>query len=1348
MLAFGAVAARAQFVWTGAGNDGYVNNGLNWSGGVAPAGLSGTDDFSLTASGNHSLNFTSPFIVRHVNLTSGLYDLTGTGPVTLNGDVTTAPNGSGYLFFSAPLILSAGQHNFSLGTVEVAGIDVAIFGQISGTGGITKYGQGSLFFDHTDGNLFTGTVDLQEGRIVVHGDSSLGTGLLKMNGGTIAAADYYDDSHTSVLANDVLLSGQSYFGDYYGKGSLTFTGTTTANSGLVNSTAYVNVYGSGLLTFGNVTETSSETTFQFQGGGAVRIAGNATYSGGTQVVNNTQVIFAHTPTGTGYLAEPDDGFNISYIGTEQTTSVASFLGLFDTYNTYGILGFDTHTGSPAVVNENIDLTGFDSAVRLGTATAAIFNGTITPGTNAYLFGGRGVLTVNSNLTGANSVEVSDGLQLFLAGTNDYTGYTYARHGGAAILASSGAVTSGVLESDYGAYVGYTEATGLSVSSFFNLFNTGYTYGVVGFDSTNPASPRTINEAIDLSATDFSSDIYLGTSTAVILNGTITPIGTEYRFTGFRDGQLTINSALTGAGNAVRIGQDDELIYSLTPVGSNFRPSVTLNGNNTYGGGTTLQSGGLILGHASALGTGQLTVSAYGNSIPWLSTNTADLTIANPIDTGTTTNFEVGGTFDFTLSGNITSAYEYSTTLRKFGTGQVTFSGDNSGLYSRLEISSGTVAFTGDYSAGNGMLSLRNFDGADAQAIFTSAHPVVGGLSGDWATQVNLGSGTLTIRQVEDGQFDGVIVGTGGLVLSSNNILTLSGANTYTGGTTVENGTLEVTSDGQVNHPGADLVVGVNEGDEGELDVTKGGTVAANNVVLGENSYSWGGMTVDGAGSTLTAGSSLTIGANGEGDFTVSKGGHASAYGTFVGESGYGYLTVSDAGSLLSTTDEIIIGAFGSGHGYLSIEAGGVVSAGRGSIGYVATGTATIDGAGSAWNNTGYLYVGSGGGNGHLVVQNGGVVTSNSGEIGLDSAYGNLVLTGTGSRWDVATNINVGHNGGTGILELIGQSLLNVGSGSGTITLAVGSGSYGTLMIGESEYSPYAGTINAGTITSGGGGALVQFDTGATKSSPYYLTKDGTSGGANVQITGNVTVSNYGGYNVLSGTNTYTGGTVLYGGTLVAGSNGALGTGNISFSGGRLSIASGVVISNPVSFSGSATLGGNGTWGSPITVSGGVDLAPGNSVGLLTFASGTTWGVNGTYDVEIQTAGGARGVGYDSIDVTGGLTFNATLGSPFTIRLISLDGSGNPGNVGDFNSSTGYAWLIAHTDGITGFNASAIQIQTTNFTNSTGIGGFYVTAVGNDVYLNFSPVPEPSTYLLMLLGLGSGAVLWRKKPTRS
>jgi hypothetical protein len=146
------------------------------------------------------------------------------------------------------------------------------------------------------------------------------------------------------------------------------------------------------------------------------------------------------------------------------------------------------------------------------------------------------------------------------------------------------------------------------------------------------------------------------------------------------------------------------------------------------------------------------------------------------------------------------------------------------------------------------------------------------------------------------------------------------------------------------------------------------------------------------------------------------------------------------------------------------------------------------------------------------------------------------------------------------------------------------------------------------------------------------------------------------------------------------------------------------------------------------------------VGFLTFTGGFTMAQSGTYNIDVQSATGARGTGYDTIDVTGGLVFNATLGNPFTLSLHSLDTNGNPGyDVSDFVNTNGYSWLIAHSDNLSGFNANNVTIDTTGFTNNLGIGGFSVGVVGNDIFLNFSPVPEPSTYAL--LGLGLGAVLF-------
>ena len=59
--------------------------------------------------------------------------------------------------------------------------------------------------------------------------------------------------------------------------------------------------------------------------------------------------------------------------------------------------------------------------------------------------------------------------------------------------------------------------------------------------------------------------------------------------------------------------------------------------------------------------------------------------------------------------------------------------------------------------------------------------------------------------------------------------------------------------------------------------------------------------------------------------------------------------------------------------------------------------------------------------------------------------------------------------------------------------------------------------------------------------------------------------------------------------------------------------------------------------------------------------------------------------------------------------------------------------------ITGFDPGAFTIDLSGFPNDLGGGGFFLTQGGNDLALNFTPVPEPSTYALMALGLGVVAV---------
>ena len=81
---------------------------------------------------------------------------------------------------------------------------------------------------------------------------------------------------------------------------------------------------------------------------------------------------------------------------------------------------------------------------------------------------------------------------------------------------------------------------------------------------------------------------------------------------------------------------------------------------------------------------------------------------------------------------------------------------------------------------------------------------------------------------------------------------------------------------------------------------------------------------------------------------------------------------------------------------------------------------------------------------------------------------------------------------------------------------------------------------------------------------------------------------------------------------------------------------------------------------------------------------------------------------------------------------------------NFNSGNGYSWMFGSTSSaISGFLAGGAQfnILTAGFMNPTGAGTFSISEVGLDqLFLNFTPVPEPSTWALMGIGVLSLTVL--------
>ncbi|EKD2237539.1 autotransporter-associated beta strand repeat-containing protein, partial [Salmonella enterica subsp. enterica serovar Soerenga] len=278
-------------------------------------------------------------------------------------------------------------------------------------------------------------------------------------------------------------------------------------------------------------------------------------------------------------------------------------------------------------------------------------------------------------------------------------------------------------------------------------------------------------------TTISGGTLVATSVDALGSGDVTDDATLELNTGG-----TFDNAISGSGQVVKSGDD----------------VLTLSGANSYSGGTLISDGTLVASNVEALGTGDVTNNA-------------------------TLELNTGGDFDNAISGS----------------GQVVKSGDET-----LTLS-GSNTYTGGTLISDGTLVASN-----VEALGT------GDVTDDAVLELNTG-----------GTFDNVISGSGQVVKSGDDALTLSGSNTYTGGTTISGGTLVATN--------VDALGSGDVTDDATLELNTGGTfdnaisgsgqvVKSGDKMLtlsGANSYSGGTLISDG---TLVA---SNVEALGTGDVT-------------------------------------------------------------------------------------------------------------------------------------------------------------------------------------------------------------------------------------------------------------------------------------------------------------------------------------------------------------------------------------------------------------------------------------------------------------------------------------------------
>lgn len=552
--------------------------------------------------------------------------------------------------------------------------------------------------------------------------------------------------------------------------------------------------------------------------------------------------------------------------------------------------------------------------------------------------------------------------------------------------------------------------------------------------------------------------------------------------------------------------------------------------------------------------------------------------------------------------------------------------------------------------------------------------------------VTAGTPTITVNN-PSATISAVIAGTQGLLKNGTGILTLSGANTFTGGLTVDAGRVSIATDANLGAAG------------GSVTLTGGSTLA----------------TTPDATATYGTGRTLTIGTGGA---TLIAGGfstHTYAYNII----GSGALTLNAASTQITLSGSNsnsgginVIGGrirFNTANalpstGLVNIQNGGVVVAGA--FGTVAgwLGSGRID-----TSSTGAL-----------------LLAANSSEAIDMTGYANLMLgastalTYSGTSFIPSSGIyRLGGGGQAGIFTLSANNVLT-GAGS---SLVVGNGSsagYSQILLSGANDFGAGTTVTAGSrLIISNGGALGS-GTATVNTGELQLRNSVTVNNALVLNGDPAGTSNLGlgALRANSGSNTWAGNITLASASRISADN----TAGVSLTLGNIALGA-----NGINFQTGGPVGGNIIVSGSLTGTGGLTKGGSGSgsslgTGLLTLLSANTgWTGNTTVNY------GVIAVGNDAALGSGTIAFNPTT-SGGTVGIQSADASTRTlanafGNFAGTNAIYSFGDAAGTTGNLVFTNATSASLGTnaprtfqvnnkTSFANGfTGAGTTSLTKTG-------------------------------------
>ncbi|MFO1484003.1 MAG: autotransporter-associated beta strand repeat-containing protein [Verrucomicrobiaceae bacterium] len=1157
------------------------------------------------------------------------------------------------------------------------------------TGGLTKSGTGVLTL--TAGNSNHGTVMVNDGTLKLGGgDQTIlpgrnmwvnEGGILDLNG-TVQHVGVLASRLTEVLARNDLFTANSGGNVINSAGTQatiaiatgeTFAGVISGNIAVVRSTA------AGATTDWNLYSDNTYTGPSLFNGGRVQLLDNGRLSGTTSIeISNATFLSTASNASTEGFSITDrinDAATISLRGAMFQLRGRAALYVTETFGavTLGEGNSIIDFSEPGTAVNQMDATFASFARASGThATVRFLNIDATPNDDQRLF-------INT-LNGVATTNIGDGLTNNLIG-----GWATFEREFASYIPGQGV---GALNTQ--GFAGYSP----------NLINDGITTDNIRIalptagSTTLLTSSRTINSLamIDPGSATGSSTLDLGGNTLTlvsgglivspitdgfsinVINGSLTAgsvgVGGELFFHGLQ----WINNQADNTGNrdinlSASIIDNGGGAVTLVIGGNQGRGTaaatndVFVTGNNTYSGGTWVNSGRIVLNNTSAdgstitaTGTGDVTITGGYSSNPAIFSDRGTQVIFGSSDQikSTATVTIMGGAqlnlnnFNQTLAGLVFNNHGGDTPTVSTGTGTLTITGSSI-------TASGQNASTSALSTINGKLAL----GA-ATTTFTvnpvewngeNLNPILPNLtinaSIEGSNIIKAGGGVLRLTgsNAWTGSFD---LQAGGLALGSNNALS-------TGSLTIGDGTfLTSTADNRIIANAYSVSGGFALRDAFNLTLSGAGTLAAGNhnisVELTQRSLTLSGI-LSGATANLnkTGDGILVLGSSNNtygGSTTVTDG--ILRYGVANAIPTGSAVTVLE-GALLDITlggTSVIVGSLASN----SATQGGVVYHGA------TSGTNTFTtGGDNTTTSFGGVIANASGSTLNFVKEGTGALTlggANQYNGSTTMANGRLIAQPVGGNSPLGTSQSLIMGGSTtaGILQLgNGTGALNHTftsiSSQGTATtnqIVSGNATAATLTLNLASTSVFAGNI-------GGSG---------TNEANLNLVKSGA---------GDLTISG-------TGTSMYNGTTTVNGGKLFMDTPGAYSatTTSLTLADGTEFSLRGTTTNTITSYGFGASAGAKIVVGSSTgaTLGFGID-GTGNS--QLVLATGQTMAVTGTLTTAIYVnsapTGGQKYVLIDGADASSlsgfGGTFNTSPvvfnGGSFTYAL-SFDSGVNGGGI--------------------------------------------------------------------------------------